>query len=92
MYLGTHGKVWVQRPVNTAYLPEYLVQAPQLHPPKIGIFACFSGHGVSEAGLVDGSMNARKYTSMLGKVMKPFSHANLGKEGWMYAHDNAPYH
>lgn len=42
IYLGVHGKIWVQRPADAAYLKEFMVQGQLAHPPKIGVFACFT--------------------------------------------------
>ena len=42
IHLGVHGQIWVQRPVDTAYLKEYMVVGQNQFSPRIGVFACFT--------------------------------------------------
>jgi transposase len=39
--LGESGEVWVQRPTDTAWMKEYMVQSTECFPLKIGMLACF---------------------------------------------------
>jgi len=90
--LGINGQVWVQRPVNTAYDPEYMLPGKMAHPPKVGVFACFTSQGVGGLRFIDDDMDGRMYTETMQRTMKPSALAAFPSGGWKYLHDNAPYH
>lgn len=90
--LGVHGKIWVQRPADTAYLAEFMVPGQIAHPPKIGVFACFTSQGVSDIRIIDGEMDARLYTDTMQRALKPAALSAFPSGAWKYLHDNAPYH
>jgi transposase len=92
IYLGVNGKIWVQRPVDTAYLAEYMIPGQLAHPPKIGVFCGFTSQGVSCIRLLDGEMDARLYTDTMQQVLKPAALSVFPSGGWQYLHDNASYH
>ena len=92
IHLGVHGQIWVQRPVDTAYLKEYMVVGQNQFSPKIGIFACFTSQGVGRARLIDDDMDQRMYTDTMAQVLKPSALAAFPSGGWQYLHDNASYH
>jgi len=90
--LGVHGQIWVQRPQDTAYLSQFMVQGQTNFAPKIGIWACFSGQGVAGLRIFDGDMDTRLYTDTMDQFMKPRALRFWPDGPWFYLHDNAGYH
>jgi hypothetical protein len=90
--LGANGTFWVQRPINTAYDPQYTVTADRVFPPKIGVFVCFTSQGVGQLRFIDGEMDARLYTDTMQRTMLPSALSAFPTGGWKYLHDNASYH
>ena len=92
IYLGQHGNVWVQRPEDTAFLEEYMVHGQSQFAPKIGIWGCFSSHGVGPMRLYDDTMDARLFTDTMARLMKPHALRMWPNEEWLLHQDNASYH
>jgi len=92
IHLGYHGQTWVQRPEDTAYLEEYMVLGQRQFSPKIGMWACFSSHGVGPMRLFDENMDARLYTDFMARYMKPHALCMWPNAEWFYLQDNATYH
>ena len=92
IHLGVHGQVWVQRPVDTAYLKEFMVPGQIQFPPKIGIFASFTSQGVGRARVIDDDMDQRLYTDTMAQTLKPSALEAFPSGWWQYMHDNAGYH
>lgn len=92
IYLGVHGKIWVQRPVDTAYLKEFMVPGQIQFSPKVGFFGCFTSQGVGRARLIHDDMDQRLYTDTMAQTLKPSALAAFPSGGWQYLHDNAGYH
>ena len=90
--LGVHGQIWVQRPQDTAYLSQFMVQGQTNFAPKIGIWACLSGQGVAGLRIFDGDMDTRLYTDTMDQFMKPWALRFWPDGPWFYLHDNAGYH
>jgi hypothetical protein len=90
--LGAQGRVWVQRPIDTAYDSQHMVQGQSNFPEKIGIWACFSSQGVGGLRIFDGNMNTREYTDTMQKFLLPSFKRFYPNQEWKYIQDNATYH
>ena len=62
IYLGQHGRIWIQRPEDAAYQSQFMVQGQSNFAPKIGIWGCFTGQGVGAVRIFDDNMDTRMYT------------------------------
>lgn len=65
--LGADRQIWVQRPDDAAYLPQYMVTGQVNFVPKIGVWACFSRQGVGLLRIFDFEMNNVFYTDTMKK-------------------------
>jgi hypothetical protein len=90
--LGAHGRIWVQRPQDEAYLSQFMVQGQSNFAPKIGIWACFSSQGVGALRIFDDNMDTTLYTDTVHQFMKPCALRFWPNGPWFYLHDNASYH
>ncbi len=92
--LGLHGRVWVQRPKNTAWRKEYCLEQPS-HPPGVNFWCCFSGRGT-------GGCETFSYSNT-GSVMRGILQYHLinsarklfhqrPPEQWWLLWDNSPIH
>jgi transposase len=89
--LGGNGQVWVQRPEDTAFLSQYMIERDSF-PEKIGFWGCFSAQGVGDSRLYDGTMDSRLLTDTFTRFMKPHALRTWPAEQWFFLQDNAPYH
>jgi transposase len=89
--LGGNGQVWVQRPEDTAYLEQFMIQR-DFHPEKIAFWGCFSNQGIGASRVFDGNMDSRLLTDTLTRYMKPHARATWPAQQWYFLQDNAPYH
>ena len=62
--LGEHGPVWVQRPVGTAFDPEYMSHK-EPHPERVCVWACFSRSGVGDIHIFTENLDAVRNESYL---------------------------
>lgn len=92
IYLGTHGQTWVQRPVDCAYLKQFMLTADYQSPPKVGIFCCFTSQGVGSMRVIYDDMDQRLYTDTMKQTLKPSALRMFPSGAWQYLHDNAGYH
>jgi hypothetical protein len=90
--LGAHGRIWVQRPEDTAYQSQFVPQGQSNFPPKIGIWGCFTSQGVGELRIFDDNMDTRLYTDTMQQYMKPCALRLWPNGEWFYLHDNSSYH
>jgi transposase-like protein len=92
--LGLHGRVWVQRPPNSAWKTEYVREA-ESHPAGVNFWCCFGGRGT-------GGCETFSYKNT-GVVMRGILNHHLlisaGKlfhqrppEPWWFLWDNSPIH
>ena len=86
-----NGQVWVQRPEDTAFLSQYMVEHDSF-PEKIGFRGCFSAQGVGGSRLYDGTMDSRLLTDTFTRFMKPHALRTWPEEQCFFLQDNAPYH
>jgi transposase len=70
IHLGLQGRVWVQRPEDKAFDPEYVAGTAAL-PTKIGIWGCFSAQGIGPYKFIVETLNARELTDIYNTKMKP---------------------
>jgi transposase len=92
--LGWHGRVWVQRPKNTEWKPEYCIDQ-QNHPPGVNFWCCFSGGGVGgsesftykNTGVV---MRGILQYHLINSARKFF--CQRPPEQWWLLWDNSPIH
>jgi transposase len=89
--LGGNGQVWVQRPEDTAFLSQYMIERDYF-PEKIGFWGCFSAQGVGGSRFYDGTMDSRLLTDTFTQFMKPHALRTWPAEQWFFLQDNAPYH
>lgn len=92
IYLGQHGRIWIQRPEDAAYQSEFMVQGQSNFAPKIGIWGCFTGQEVGAVRIFDDNMDTRLYTDTMQQLMKPYALRLWPNGEWFYLHDNASYH
>lgn len=89
--LGASGQVWVQRPQDTAWVKEYMVDGIDGFAPKIGIFGSFTHAGVGPMQIYDCNMDKYYYRSILNDSVYAYANQKYGEKGCYYLHDNAPY-
>jgi DDE superfamily endonuclease/Transposase len=90
--LGAQGQIWVQRPEDTAFLSQYMIQGQTNFAPKIGIWACFSTQGVGALRIFDDTMDTRMYSDTMERFMMPCALRFWPNSAWFYLQDNASYH
>jgi hypothetical protein len=92
IYLGVHGRMWVQRPVDCAYLKEFMVTSDYQFAPKTGFYCCFTSQGVGEMRVIYEDMTQRLYTDTMKNILKTSALQAFPSGTWQYLHDNAGYH
>jgi transposase len=92
IHLGYQGQVWVQRPSDMAFMTQYMVSGHTQFAPKIGMWGCFSAHGIGPMRSFDDNMDSRLYTDTMQRMMKPHSRSLWPNQQWFYLQDNAAYH
>jgi transposase len=91
IWLAGSGQVWVQRPEDAAFLPEYMTER-EFHSKKISLWGAFSAHGMSAPYLFDDNMNARTLCDVFRTTMLPGALSTWPDQQWFLLQDNAPYH
>lgn len=92
--IGSHGQIWVQRPVCTEFLLPYMVTGHAQFAPKFGVFGCFASGIAGPLQILDGTMNTQRYQAIVQSTVLPFAvrlWPGPNRE-WRYQHDNARYH
>ena len=92
IYLGQHGRIWVQRPEDSDFIEEYMVHGQSQFSPKIGMWGCFSSRGPGAMAFYDDNMDTRLYTDYMARHMKPYALRLWPNEQWYYLQDGAGYH
>jgi len=87
---GSHGQVWVRRPVGEAGNEQYSV-AHKPHPVAVPAWGCFSAHGPGYMAMFDGSLDAAGLRDIFRDYLLPTvkEHFGEGAEWWLL-HDNDP--
>ena len=87
---GSHGQVWVRRPVGEAANEEYSV-AHKPHPVAVPAWGCFSAHGPGYMAMFDGSLDAAGLRDIFRDYLLPTvkEHFREGADWWLL-HDNDP--
>jgi len=66
IWMGTHGRVWVQRRKNTAREPENTIPR-QKHPPKVHMWGCFCSGGVGGCEVFEDNLESKGMKAILQK-------------------------
>ena len=91
IYLGPHGQQWVQRPLGTAYDPQYMTtQVP--HPDRLSIWGCMSGRGIGDIGIYTDPLDAPFYCSILSTHLLPSARRLFPTGQWWFQQDNPTVH
>jgi hypothetical protein len=87
---GSHGQVWVRRPVGEAANTEYSV-AHKPHPVSVPAWGCFSAKGPGYMAMFEGSLDAAGLRDIFRDYLLPTveEHFGEGTEWWLL-HDNDP--
>lgn len=91
VHVGQNGKIWVQRPVNTAQDPKYMkvVADTKL---KIGVWLGFSSVGTMPIQVYSGTMNMARLQSIFQSNLLPRVRSFTGTEPVYLMQDNVKYH
>ena len=87
---GSHGQVWVRRPVGEAANPAYSV-AHKPHPVSVPAWGCFSAHGPGYMAMFEGSLDAAGLRDIFRDYLLPTVQEHFGEGAdWWLLHDNDP--
>lgn len=87
---GSHGQVWVRRPVGEAGNEQYSV-AHKPHPVAVPAWGCFSAHGPGYMAMFDGSLDAAGLRDIFRDYLLPTVAEHFGESAdWWLLHDNDP--
>jgi Transposase/DDE superfamily endonuclease len=87
---GSHGQVWVRRPVGQAANAEYSV-AHKPHPVAVPAWGCFSAKGPGYMAMFDGSLDAAGLRDIFRDYLLPTVKEHFGEGAdWWLLHDNDP--
>lgn len=87
---GDQAHVYVRRFPGEEYKPECLNVSVK-YPLKVMVWGCMAASGVGRLHIVEGTVNAAKYMSILQKCMIP-SAKQLFPDDYVFQDDNAPCH
>ena len=81
---GSHGQVWVRRPVGEAANPAYSV-AHKPHPVSVPAWGCFSAHGPGYMAMFEGSLDAAGLRDIFRDYLLPTvkEHFGEGADWWL---------
>jgi hypothetical protein len=88
--LGNQSNAFVRRFKGEHLKPECMNMSVK-YPTKIMVWGCMAGSGLGRFHIVEGMMNAVKYTTVLQTVMIP-SAQTLFTDRYYFQDDNAPCH
>lgn len=87
---GSHGQVWVRRPMDEAANPEYSVPHKP-HPVAVPAWGCFSAHGPGYMAMFEGSLDAAGLRDIFRAYLLPTVKEHFGEGAdWWLLHDNDP--
>jgi hypothetical protein len=89
--VGKHGRRWVQRPVGTAFNPEYTYQQDEATE-QVTLWGCFCAKEIGQAEIFIGEFDARKYVGILRANLIPSYRKFFPSGQWYFQQDNAPQH
>jgi transposase InsO family protein len=89
--LGTHGQVWVQRPIGDAMNPKYFTTKLP-HPAKIHVWGCFSANGMGELEVFTETLDAAFMKRILSAKLLLSAQRLFGERSWWFLQDNDPKH
>jgi hypothetical protein len=91
IYLGQHGQLWVQRPVDHEFILQYMAVTGPVNQ-KIGAWGAFSAKGTAPIHLYEDTMNMERLRRIFRTNLLPTAHQQFPLQQWFLLHDNAPYH
>ena len=87
---GFCGRIWVRREVGEALNPKYCVHKVP-HPPKLGMWGCFSAAGPGFIRTYNENMDAKMMEDVLDEnLLATVQEHKLDNGQWYFLHDNAP--
>jgi transposase len=89
--LGGSGQIWVQRPEDEEYFPEYMIHRAQF-PAKVSLWGAFTASGKRAIKFIEGSMNSQTLTDIFDEELLTLAAEAYGENEWNFLQDNAPVH
>jgi transposase len=89
--LDCQSREYVTRPPGKACDPKYLAQADRLEG-AVWLWGCFCADGLGHAELYEGTLDARRYQSILALNLVKSAHTFWPRGQWWYQQDNASPH
>ena len=83
--------MYVRKPPDSAYKPQYTIKTVKHGRAKINIWGCFSYYGVGPIYKTDGIMDQDIYLQILQNTMLPYAEEDMPLR-WVYMQDNDPKH
>ena len=91
IYLGQHGQLWVQRPVDQEFILQYMAVTGPVNQ-KIGAWAAFSSRGTAPIHLFEDTMNMARLRTVFHTSLLPTVRQHFPMQQWYLLQDNVPYH
>ena len=82
---------WVQRPVGTAFDPQYTTRKVA-HPKRVSIWGCFSEKGVGKICIFESMLDAKLMKEILEECLLPTASSLYPNSTWWFLQDNDPKH
>ena len=89
--LGPHGQVWVQRPLGSAFEPQYMYHQVA-HPDRLSIWGCISGGGVGDIHIFADTLDAPLMRTILSTHLIASARRLFPTGAWWFQQDNDPKH
>jgi len=89
--LDCQPRAYVTRPPGKACDPKYLAQTERLQG-AVWLWGCFCADGLGHAELYEGTLDARRYQSILALNLVKSAHTFWPRGQWWYQQDNASPH
>lgn len=89
--VGSDGRCWVRRGINTAFEPRYTKKCVKFGGGNVMVWGCFSWKGVGPICRINGKMDQHQYLKILEEVMEPYAEEHLSVL-WKFQQDNDPKH
>lgn len=89
--LGPNGQNWIQRPVGSAFEPEY-TQGTIKHPPKVHFWGCFSRNGVGTCHIFVENLDSLLMKKILSNLLLSAKEKFFPTGMWYFQQDNDPKH
>ena len=87
---GSDGRKWAWRRVGEHLKPRH-VKSTINHDYSVMVWGCFASNRVSQLNIVDGTMDAKQYISILETSMVPSARELIG-QNYVFQQDNDPKH